>query len=45
MDKYKSNIPKAPRLTPSPTKQLQEIKKLELPPPMIDSTVVKNHIS
>ena len=39
------NIPNAPRLTPSPTKQLQEIKKLELPPPVITSTVVEDHIN
>jgi len=44
-NKSNNNIPNAPRLIPSPTKQLQEIKRLELPPPMIDSTVVKNHIS
>ena len=40
-----NNIPDAPRLTPSPTKQLQEIKKLELPPPVITSTVVEDHIN
>ena len=40
-----NNIPNAPRLTPSPTKQLQEIKKLELPPPVITSTVVEDHVS
>ena len=46
MNENKSNnIPKAPRLIPSPTKQLNEIKNLELPPPMIDSTVIEYHVS
>ena len=40
-----SNIPKAPRLTPSPTKKLQEIKKIELPPQMLGSTIVKDDVS
>ena len=47
MDENKSsnNIPDAPRLTPSPTKEINNIKDIELPPPVITSTVVKYHVS
>ena len=45
MDENKSSndIPNAPRLTP--TKEINNIKNIELPPPMIDLTIVEDHIS
>ena len=46
MNENKSNnIPKAPRLTPSPTKEINNIEDIKLPPPMITSTVVEDHVS
>tara|TARA_Y100000591_G_C21758281_1_gene658666 strand:- start:805 stop:996 length:192 start_codon:yes stop_codon:yes gene_type:complete len=47
MDENKSsnNIPDAPRLTPSPTKEINNIKDIKLPPPMTTSTVIKDHVS
>ena len=47
MEEYNSsiNIPDAPRLTPSPTKEINNIKDIKLPPPVITSTVIKDHVS
>ena len=39
------NIPDAPKLTSSPTKEIDNIEDIELPPPVITSTVVKNYVS